>query len=112
MAGGERVFDKAIAMNSIGFFGLHIMTAGCCDIKDNQTVYRHNQGGNIKKFFVGGGVLKGFILIGDVNRGGIYTSLIREKVPLNTVDFDLMRISPGLAAFSFDSRKKIMGGRV
>ena len=27
MAGGNNVFDKAIPMNSIGFFGLHIMTA-------------------------------------------------------------------------------------
>jgi len=28
MAGGNEVFGKAIPMNSIGFFGLHIMTAG------------------------------------------------------------------------------------
>ena len=28
MAGGSSVFDKGIAMNSIGFFGLHAMTAG------------------------------------------------------------------------------------
>ena len=28
MAGGNEVFDKAIPMNSIGFFGLHAITAG------------------------------------------------------------------------------------
>ena len=28
MAGGNEVFGKAIPMSSIGFFGLHIMTAG------------------------------------------------------------------------------------
>ena len=28
MAGGEKIFDNAIPMNSIGFFGYHAMTAG------------------------------------------------------------------------------------
>ena len=28
MAGGHKIFDRAIPMNSIGFFGLHAMTAG------------------------------------------------------------------------------------
>ena len=28
MSGGEKLYDKAIPMNAIGFFGLHIITAG------------------------------------------------------------------------------------
>ena len=39
MAGGETVFDKAIPMNSIGFFGLHAMTAG--------SYYGADQGGEL-----------------------------------------------------------------
>lgn len=56
------------------------------------------------------GLLKGFIIIGDVTRSGIYTSLIRNQTPLDTIDFDLIRRSPGLMAFSRQKRDVILGG--
>ena len=50
--------------------------------------------------------LVGFILIGDVDRGGIYTSLIRDQVPLDTINFDLIREHPQLMAFAKSERAK------
>ena len=38
MAGGDKTFDKAIPMNAIGFFGMHIITAGSY----NGDVYTEN----------------------------------------------------------------------
>lgn len=67
MAGGEATFDKAIAMNSIGFFGLHLMTAG------------------------------------------IYTSLIRNKTDLSTLDFRLISEEPLLMAFAKNERACKLG---
>ena len=64
MAGGDRVFDKAIPLNAIGFFGLHMLTAGSYD--GEVSVY--NDGENYKLFAVKDGLLRGFILIGDVAR--------------------------------------------
>ena len=106
MAGGSATFDKAMPMNAIGFFGLHIITAGSyvgdeC-VESSEKTY--------KKFVTKDNLLKGYILIGDVERAGIYTSLIREKTPLDTIDFELIKEKPQLMAFSKVERSKQLGG--
>lgn len=106
MALGQAVYDNAIPINAAGFFGLHLVTAGSYDgiayVEKSENAY--------KKLVVKDGILKGFIIIGDVTRSGIYTSLIRNQTPLDTIDFDLIRRSPGLMAFSRQKRDVILGG--
>jgi NAD(P)H-nitrite reductase large subunit len=106
MAGGDKTFDKAIPMNAIGFFGLHMITAG------NYTgdVYAQDEGGNYKRLFHSDNKLNGYILIGNVEKAGIYTSLIRERTPLDTIDFALVCEKPGLMAFTKEDRKEKLGG--
>ena len=106
MAGGNEVFDNAIPMNSIGFFGLHAMTAGSY----NGEVFEEKEENRLKQFFVRDGYLIGFILIGDTERAGIYTSLIREKIPLDTINFELLKKVATSAAFSPETRRKKFGG--
>lgn len=108
MAGGNQSYDKAIPMNSIGFFGLHLMTAGSC----GGEAYLEKNDGNYKKLFVRENRLAGYILIGDVARAGIYTSLIREQTPLSALDFELIRQKPQLMAFSRTKRNEMLGGNV
>jgi len=106
MSGGEKTFDKAIPMNAIGFFGLHMITAG------NYTgdVYARSEGGDYKRLFYGDNRLNGYILIGDVDKAGIYTSLIRERTPLDSIDFALVCEKPGLMAFTKEDRMAKLGG--
>lgn len=113
MAGGAERFDKGIPMNSIGFFGTHAMTAG--------TYFNEAEGGEVteergehslKRLYCKDGFLTGFMLIGDPDRAGIYTSLIREKVPLNTINFDLLKKVVTFTAFSPEIRRKKFGGVV
>jgi len=106
MAGGEKLYDKAIPMNAIGFFGLHIITAGSYSGEAYVTKTDHSY----KKLVTKDNALKGFILIGEVARAGIYTSLIREKTPLDTVDFELIREKPQLMAFAASERAVKLGG--
>ena len=108
MAGGDEVFDKAIPMNSIGFFGLHIMTAGTYEGE----IYEENTDGTIKRLFTKDGLLKGFILVGKTERVGIYTSLIREKTPLDTINFETMKKNATSVAFLPENRRKKFGGVV
>ena len=108
MAGGEEVFDKAIPMNSIGFFGLHVMTAGTYEGE----LYEEKTDSSLKRLFTKDGLLKGFILIGKTERTGIYTSLIREKTPLDTIDFETMKKVATSVAFSPENRRKKFGGVV
>lgn len=72
MAGGEASFDCAIPMNAVGFSGLHIITAGVTTGEARVTA----SDGSYKALFTADGLLKGFILVGDVARAGIYTRLI------------------------------------
>lgn len=108
MAGGDEVFCKAIPMNSIGFFGLHTMTAGVYEGE----MYEEKGKNSLKRLFIKDGLLKGFILIGKTERAGIYTSLIREKTPLDTVDFETLKKVATTAAFSSENRRKKFGGVV
>ncbi len=113
MAGGAEVFDNAIPMNSIGFFGLHAMTAGSYyTAVEGGEVYEQKSADTLKRLFTKDGVMTGFILINCVQRAGIYTALIREKVPLDTLSFDILKEEPALAAFSRENRRKMLGGVV
>lgn len=106
MTGAEAEFDNQIPMNSIGFFGYHMMTAGSYDGE----LYEEKSGDNIKKLYVRDNRLVGLIFLGNVDKVGIYTSLIRNKTPLDTIDFDRLKISPSLLAFSQSYRRKNLGG--
>lgn len=108
MAGEETVYDSAMPINSIGFFGLHIMTAGSYEgeMKEEKT----EEG--IKRFFIKDGLLKGFIIIGPTDRAGIYTSLIRNRTPLKEIDGEFTKKVASSSIFSSEKRGKMFGGVV
>lgn len=106
MAGGKAEFDRAIPMNAIGFFGLHIITAGSYYGEE----YEKCDEGSYKKLFYDDNTLKGYIMIGNVEKAGIYTSLIQNKTPLSDIDFGLICEKPSLMAFSRKYRNEKLGG--
>jgi NAD(P)H-nitrite reductase large subunit len=106
MAGGEKTFDRAIPMNAIGFFGLHMITAG----NYSGETYTETKNGFYKRLFYSDNKLNGYIMIGDVEKAGIYTNLIREQTPLDTIDFTLVCEKPGLMAFTKEHRQLKLGG--
>ena len=106
MANGEKTFTNAIPMNAIGFFGLHIITAGSY----NGEIYSENAENRYKQLFYSDNRLNGFILIGDIQKAGIYTSLIRERTPLDSIDFPLVCEKAGLLAFTKQERQSKLGG--
>ncbi len=108
MAGGGETFDKGIKLNSIGFFGLHIMSAGTY----TEPVFEEVTDTGCKKLFAKDGVLTGFILVGDVSRAGIYTALIRNRTPLDTLDFETLKREPSLLPFGRAYRAEKLGGAV
>lgn len=108
MAGGDAIFDKGMPLNAIGFFGLHALTAGSYD--GEMTEVKTDT--SIKRLFVKDGYLVGFMLIGEFERAGILTSLVREKTPLAEIDWQIMKNSPVLAALNGEKRKTILGGVV
>lgn len=107
MAGGDAAYDKAIPANAMGVFGLHMITAGSTD-GDHRIV---ETDGSYRCLTVRDGRLVGLIAVGDVARSGIYTALIRQKTPLDELDFDLICEKPQLMAFSRKERARTLRGR-
>lgn len=101
MAGKEKPFTTAMPLNAVGFLNLHIVTAGSY----NGEKHVLQDGENYRCFFVQNGVLNGMILIGDIRRSGIYTAMIRERTPLDTVDLEEIWRNPQLIAFSPEKRR-------
>ena len=112
MAGGEQSITNAIPMNSIGFFGLHCVSAGSYFTKDEGEIYEEKTCGGIKRLYIKDDKLAGYIIIGDVTGAGIYTSLVREKTPLCEVDIDKLKKDATLAMFLPETRRKKLGGVV
>ncbi len=108
MAGGQHRFDNAIPMNAIGFFGYHIMTAGS---KDGLICSEVTEQG-LKKLYGTKERLTGFEIVGDVKRTGIYTSLIRNKTDISTLQPEQLEKVPDLYMFEPETRKKMLGGVV
>ena len=106
MAGVPARFRQAVPMNAMGLFGLHLITAGSYSgealVQEDKEAY--------KAFFVEDGLLKGYILVGQcLENAGVYTALIRERTPLSTVDFGLLREKPQFLAFSQAKRREMFG---
>ena len=106
MAGACEAFDKGIPMNATGFMGLHSISAG---VYEGEQLLTHTAD-TYKLLCVKDDRLVGFILLGNIDRAGIYTALVRERTPLSSIDFDLIRDTPQLMAFSATERAKKLGG--
>jgi NAD(P)H-nitrite reductase large subunit len=89
---------------------MHVITAGNYDGQ----VYVENKKSRTgepayKSLFYSDNKLNGYILIGNVEKAGIYTNLVRERIPLNTIDFALVCEKPGLMAFTKEARMEKLG---
>lgn len=109
MAGKETYYLNAIPMNAIGFFGLHIITAGSYD---GEAFVETDGKANYKKLVTKDNELKGFILMGDVKRAGIYTSLIKQHISIDECDFELLKTKPQMMAFTREHRNEKLAGGV
>ena len=90
-------------MNAIGFYGLHIITAGSYE----GTAYCTQNGENYKKLFFRDNKLVGFILMGsEIKRAGIYTTMIKQQTDLAGVDMELLKEKPQLLMFGKDVRRQ------
>ncbi len=112
MAGGSKAFDNAVPMNSIGFWGLHMMTAGTYATGGDAKMIEEKSEKSIKRFFVRDNRLIGFIIIGDVKSAGIYTNLVRSQTDLSDLDLSALIKNPNLLPFSEKYRRKTLRGVV
>ncbi|MDD5018291.1 MAG: FAD-dependent oxidoreductase, partial [Eubacteriales bacterium] len=107
MCGVKNDFCGVFPMNAVGFFGLSMITAGVQGGDGTQILSKSDdKTGAIKRFIVKDDRLVGMILLGDVDRAGIYTYLISEKIPLSSLEKELTDDDFGLMAFGYDKMKE------
>ncbi|MGA1845253.1 MAG: NAD(P)/FAD-dependent oxidoreductase [bacterium] len=121
MAGGSRIYEGCMAMNSIELAGIPTISVGLTDpsllpdekrrkgievlqdSSDEDSVY--------KKIVIEKNRIIGVIMIGRIDRAGIYTGLIRDKVDISSFKDLLLRDDFGLLSLPREYRKHIVVGQ-
>lgn len=98
MCGEKSDFTGVFPMNAVGFFGLPIITAGLQTGEGTELISKNDEN-SLKRFVIKDNLLVGMILVGEVDRAGIYTYLLSEKIPLSNLTMQLTDDNFGLMAF-------------
>lgn len=111
MAGRDLKTGGTYSVNAIDFFGLRICTCGLINAGGEPYSDQIKQdGSSYKRLVFEGDRLVGYVLINSSENAGIYTSLISNKISLDTLEKDIME-TPSLFMFDKETRiSKLRGG--
>ena len=107
MAGEDSRFLTDIPMNATNLFGVRITSAGLFVGEKIEVVI----GEDYRALYTEGGVIKGFILIGDSARAGILTDFIRKKRPIGNLDAKELLAGRDLSVYPAEERRAALGGK-
>ena len=107
MAGEDSRFLTDIPMNATNLFGVRITSAGLFVGEKTEVAI----GEDYRALYTEGGVIRGFILIGDSARAGILTDFIRKKRPIGNLDAKELLTGRDLSAYPVEERKAALGGK-
>jgi NAD(P)H-nitrite reductase large subunit len=104
MAGAKIKYEGSMAMNSIEFFGLPVISMGVTKprSKDYQELSVVNEKKETyKKVVLKNGIICGFISVGEIENSGVYNILIKHRINVTAVrdvllneDFDYAKAMP------------------
>ncbi|MDR0890879.1 MAG: FAD-dependent oxidoreductase, partial [Endomicrobium sp.] len=108
----SRLLCYDFAMNAISFFGMKLISAGmiCNKLKYNnvQNINIESEWNKLFKLSICNNNLVGFTMINSIRRAGIYTDLIKNKVPLSTLLYDITTKDIGLNVYPKIARMKLL----
>ena len=115
MAGGKREYEGGFPMNSVEVCGVPTISVGLTDPRDDADGYeileRHDRGGQAyKRLVLCGDRLVGAICVGYIERAGIYTGLIRDRVDVAPFKDHLLAGDFGLISLPKAYRKHLVVG--
>lgn len=115
MAGLSRRYEGSFPMNSIEICGVPTISVGLTDPPRNQESYEildkyDREALTYKKLVLHHNRLVGAIFVGNIDRAGIYTGLIRERVDVRPFVEHLLSGSFGLISLPGDYRKHLVVG--
>jgi NAD(P)H-nitrite reductase large subunit len=116
MAGVEKLYDDGFPMNSIEVCGVPTISVGLTDApedggEDYEVIDAYDRETlSYKKLILHHGQLVGALLIGDIDRAGIYTGLIRDRVDVEPFRKQLLSGTFGLISLPKGLRKHMVVG--
>ena len=113
MAGKGRNYEGGIPMNSVDVFGLPTISVGMTtpDDEDVECITRYDEDENTyKKLVLKDNRIVGAIFIGDIERAGIFTGLIKQKVDVSRFKDVLLSDDFGLLSLPAEYRKHVVSG--
>lgn len=107
---GEKVeYEGPIAMNSVELCNIPTISVG---ITDGQEVLKNldKEKGVYKKIVIKDNRIIGAIFVGDIERAGIYTGLIKDKVDISTFKEHFLKENFGFISLPESYRKHLVEG--
>ncbi len=99
MAGQEAEYAGGTAMNSMKYFGKHIVSAGLVNAPDDSyETMVHAGNGDYRKVIVRDGKIQGLVFAGDIEKSGIVYNLMKNGVDVTAFKDTLVADSFGLAS--------------
>ncbi|MHA1715107.1 MAG: NAD(P)/FAD-dependent oxidoreductase [Promethearchaeota archaeon] len=113
MAGANISYGGGIPMNSVSLCGIPTISAGLTDprenIEDYEILEQYKPDENIyKKLVMKDGVLVGAVFVSVIDRAGIYTGLIRDKINVSKFKDKLLSDNFGLVSLPKEYRKTLL----
>ncbi|MBP8952582.1 MAG: NAD(P)/FAD-dependent oxidoreductase [Armatimonadetes bacterium] len=112
MAGQDEGYVGSIPMNSIQVCGLPTISVGLTTPPEGAEVlqYRSPDGKRYRKFFILDNRIVGALFVGEIDRAGIITGLIREGKDVSSFKQNLIERDLGLLSLPKHYRKHMVSG--
>ena len=112
MAGGNAVYTGSIAMNSVELCGIPTISIGKTSLEqDKYEILEMNKKEEsvYKKSVLENNHIVGCIFVGNIERAGIYTGLIMNKIDISSIKDRLLENDFGVLALPEKYRKHLVG---
>lgn len=117
MAGGEKAYEGGLAMNSIELFKVPTISMGITNPEAGNRfevlTYQDLEKYEYRKIVLENGLLVGVVMVGNVDRAGIFAGIIRGKLPvapfkehLLTPDFGFVHLPKEIRSTLFSPQGK------
>lgn len=113
MAGGQKGYEGGLAMNSVEVCGMATISAGITTPQGpgyQELTSLDAKGKTYKKLVIKDGRVVGYILVGDVDRAGIITGLIKGRVEVKGLEEKLLARDFGLISLPAQHRERVAAG--
>ena len=113
MAGRNVRYPGSIPMNSVEIAGVPTVSVGHSNVEGEEyEIFTYEDGKTYKKVVIKDNKLVGAIFVNDIDRAGIYTGLILQKLDVSSFKEKLLAEDFGLVYLPREFRKKMLEGEM